>query len=138
MAFAHWSRLTRVALTASRIAISVGGTGWAQRVQAFDTAASLDVLRRIMVPESTSRATRSILMTRSDLGASAERATPASVAPPARDMTPNRQAVADVPTHEDAKPVTQAKPAIVGFRIDSAFDTTARTVAYNSKGSGET
>jgi OmpA-OmpF porin, OOP family len=137
MASAHWSRLTRIALTASCIAISGGGAGWAQSMQVFEEAPSLDVLRSIMVPESTLSASRSIVMARPDLGASAQRTTPASVAAPVQDVTPTRQAVADVPSYNEdakptappsvkhaaaAKPAAHAKPAAVGFRINFAFD----------------
>jgi outer membrane protein OmpA-like peptidoglycan-associated protein len=128
MASTHWSRLTRIALTASCIAISGGGSGWAQSVQVFDTAPPLDVLRSIMVPESTLNTTRSIVMARPDLGTSAQRATPASVAAPVQDVTPTRQPASDTRYNEDVKPAprhkpsAQVKPASVGFRINFAFD----------------
>jgi OOP family OmpA-OmpF porin len=138
MVSTRWSRLTRIALTASCIAISIGGSGWAQNVQMFDKAPSLDVLRSIMVPESTPGATRSIVMARPDLGASAQRATPASVSAPVQEPAPMpmRQAVSDTRPSEEAppvpapavkrapqvKPAAEKKPAAVGFRINFAFD----------------
>jgi OmpA-OmpF porin, OOP family len=132
MASTHWSRLTRIALTASCIAISGGGSGWAQSVQVFDKAPSLEVLRSIMVPESSPGATRSIVMSRPDLGTSVQRATPASIAAPDQDATPSRQPVSDMRYNEDVKPApapaprhkpsVQVKPASVGFRINFAFN----------------
>ncbi|HET6609650.1 MAG TPA: OmpA family protein [Rhodopila sp.] len=136
MVTVHWSRLTRIALTASCIAVSIGGSGWAQNVQMFDRAPSLDVLRSIMVPESTPGATRSIVMARPDLGASAQRATPASVAAPVQESAPMRQTISDMRPGEQAppapapavkrapqvKPAAEKKPAAVGFRINFAFD----------------
>ncbi|HVV71695.1 MAG TPA: OmpA family protein, partial [Verrucomicrobiae bacterium] len=104
----HYSRLTRAALTASCIALSFGSASWAQTVQVFDEAPPIEVLRKIMVPESNGAATRSIVMQRPD-------------------VVPTHTAVQRVSTQTPiAKPVprpsAETKSGTVGFHINFAFD----------------
>jgi OmpA-OmpF porin, OOP family len=140
----HHRRLGRIAIAASGIALMLGGSAFAQTVQVFDDAPSLEQLRAIMVPESKPGLGRTIVIQRPDIGVAASNtqrvATQVMPAPrtpvvaaeaPAAPVeqvaasAPARveQAVASAPARS---PVTQvkadAKPTTAGFRINFAFN----------------
>ena len=117
------SRLTRIALAVSCIAISASSPGWAQTVRVFDEAPPIEVLRGIMVPESMPGANRSIVIQKPDTGpaAAVQRVATGAPASPAPESAPKPA----IKPAAHAKPSTEAKPGTVGFRINFAFDSAA-------------
>jgi outer membrane protein OmpA-like peptidoglycan-associated protein len=136
----HRSRLGRIAVVASGAMLLLAGHAFAQTVQMFDDAPSLEQLRSIMIPESRPGLSRTIVIQRPDTTAmqtpvqtvsSQVTATPRP--PVARANQPAPQPIqAAVSTPEPppimAPPTTapQADPAadagVVGFHINFAFD----------------
>jgi outer membrane protein OmpA-like peptidoglycan-associated protein len=115
----------------------LGGSALAQTVPVFDDAPSLEQLRSIMIPESHPGLGRTIVIQRPDTGAAAGASSVQRVAtqvmPAARPQpdvasapTPAVQQVstsAAVPARPPmAKPVSVAKPAAVGMRINFGFN----------------
>lgn len=147
------SRLTRIALTASGIAICTAFPSWAQSVRVFDEAPPIEVLRGIMVPESVPGASRSIVIQQPGAGPSAaptqRMATDAPTAEAPATETPSAEApAAETPSAEapdraapesasepamrrPIKPANRARPravaraGTVGFRINFGFNSTS-------------
>ena len=115
------SRLTRIALAASCIAICASSPGRAQNVTVFDEPPPIEVLRGILIPESSPGASRSIVMQPQSVprsSSSVQRASAeASAAPEAARRHAARQA---------------ATPGKVGFRINFGFDSAALPAASHS------
>lgn len=133
-----------LAVFAAAAALLSTGVAGAQTVQMFDEAPPLEVLRHIMVPESSGSASRSIVLGHqapSQVPGPVQRAsTHALPMPPAAPPTPPG-ATAAVPVEtavqpmaQPAAPPVQPEPAatagIVGFRIRFAFDSDAIPGAY--------
>lgn len=145
----------RTALFATVALAGLAGPATAQTVQMFDEAPPLEVLRGIMVPESTGGLTRRIVIPRPDITNSAVQpaamsnpmpatqpsaaqpfATPATPAaarpmPTAAPTAPAVQPAAPA-SEPAAAPATHAKPGIVGFRVNFAFDSDALAPAYRT------
>lgn len=147
------SRLTRIALTASGIAIATAFPSWAQGVRVFDEAPPIEVLRGIMVPESVPGASRSIVIQQPGAGPSAaptqRMATDAPTTEAPATETPSAETpAAEAPSAEApdrAAPESASEPAVrrpikpaarerpravaragtVGFRINFAFNSTS-------------
>jgi outer membrane protein OmpA-like peptidoglycan-associated protein len=116
--------------TALMLAASVAS---AQPVQIFDEAPPLELLRSIMIPESNGGTSRSIVIQKPDTStrpSSVQRAA-TTVAAPATHTTSPATAVAakssaapatSMASEPKAAPAQSAEAAIVGFRINFAFD----------------
>jgi outer membrane protein OmpA-like peptidoglycan-associated protein len=136
MCHLHRARFSRIAIAASGIALMLGGSALAQTVPVFDDVPSLEQLRSIMIPESHPGLGRTIVIQRPDTGAAA----PSSVQRVATQVMPAARpqpdaasapapavqqvsASAAVPARPPvAKPVSAAKPAAVGMRINFGFN----------------
>lgn len=132
----HRSRLARIAFTASCLAMSLGGSGFAQSVQVFDEAPPIEVLRAIMIPESTGSASRSIVMQRPDMGSAASPVQHVSILDPAvkpapRPVARQVQKTAAVADAAPAPAAKEVKPVAVGFRINFAFNSAALPMSAN-------
>jgi outer membrane protein OmpA-like peptidoglycan-associated protein len=137
MRLVHRSRLSRIALVAST-AMMLAGAAFAQSVQVFDDAISIEQLRSIMTPESQLGASRSIVIQRPDMSAvspsSVQRAAtevlpaPQMPAAPTNRPSPIVQAAASMPAPSRPSapnPGRVAEPGTVGFRINFNFDSAA-------------
>lgn len=123
-------RSGRIALTAAGMAALLGGSALAQTVRVFDDAPTIEQLRSIMIPESQPGTGRTIVMQRPDTTA----AMPGNIQRAAAQAAPVVQAAA--PAVEKAapaehkmaaaaptpRPASDAKPGVVGMRINFAFD----------------
>jgi outer membrane protein OmpA-like peptidoglycan-associated protein len=132
----HCSRLNRIAFFASGAMLLAGAPAFAQTVQVFDEAPSIEQLRSIMIPESKPGAGRTIVIQRPDTGATPE----ASVQRASTQVLPAPRtpvSSADLPVSPvvhaaasasaqtvpaAAKPNAAATPGTVGFRINFTFD----------------
>lgn len=117
------SRLNRIAIAAS-CAFMIGGAAFAQTVQVFDDAPSIEQLRSIMVPESRAGASRSIVIQRPDTGAPAVQRASTQVLP-----APRAAAAASVPArHQPPAPAPKrdaaTEPGAVAFHVNFGFDST--------------
>lgn len=131
--YAYSSRWGRIAVLASGAMLFLGGTGFAQTVQMFEDAPSVEQLRGIMVPESKAGASRTIVIQRpGQTGyqsavqpASTAPAAPAQAAAPAAPVAaPSVVAASSVAAVDHEPKATQpaAEPAAVAFRINFAFN----------------
>jgi outer membrane protein OmpA-like peptidoglycan-associated protein len=133
----HCSRLNRIALIASG-AMLFALPAYAQAVQIFDDAPSLEQLRGIMIPESQPGTGRTIVIQRPDSGASSgamQRASTQILPAPrtpvgSADLSASPVVQAAVgasnqPTPPAPKPSAVPAPGTVGFRINFAFDSAA-------------
>jgi outer membrane protein OmpA-like peptidoglycan-associated protein len=115
-----------VATTALLLAASVAS---AQPVRIFEEPPPIELLRSIMIPESHGPS-RSIVFQKADTGPSpVQRAASTVVAPETRIAAPGAVAAAPVPaaprTLAASVPEQAPEAAIVGFRINFAFDSAA-------------
>jgi outer membrane protein OmpA-like peptidoglycan-associated protein len=128
------SRLSRIALIASG-AMLLGSAAFAQSVQVFDDAPSIEQLRSIFIPESQPGLSRTIVIQRPDMGAPpatvVERAS--TRVQPAPRTPVNAAPLQDAPAMQTAssaaaapgpvapKPVP-ASAGVVAFRVNFAFN----------------
>lgn len=119
------SRVNRIAIAAA-CAFMMGGAAFAQTVQVFDDAPSIEQLRSIMVPESRAGASRSIVIQRPDTGAPAVQRASTQVLP-----APRVAAIASVPErHQPPAPMPVPKrdaateSGAVAFHVNFGFDST--------------
>jgi len=123
-------KLGRSALIASGVALLLCGTSFAQTVHMFDEAPSLEQLRSIMIPESQSGASRTIVIQKPPQGAvpsPVQNASSQVIAPP---PTPSGSAAPPVAKTTLSTPIPRhasaPKPAVdagaVAFRINFAFN----------------
>ncbi|HEY0185308.1 MAG TPA: OmpA family protein [Rhodopila sp.] len=130
----------------------LGGTGFAQTVQVFDDAPSIEQLRNIMIPESQPGLGRTIVIQRPDMGpaqTSVQRAStevlpvplkPVASAPapaaaivkaaasaplPAAPVVKTAAAVSVAPPPPTAKTDAAAEAGAVAFHVNFAFDSAA-------------
>ena len=128
------SRLGQIAMVAS-CAILLGGGAFAQTVQVFDDAPSIEQLRSIMIPESSPGTSRSIVIQRPDTAALsnnvqhvATQVLPAPRAPvtTADDSVPPVQhaaATVSVPARPSAPAAGRAdEPGAVAFHVNFGFN----------------
>jgi outer membrane protein OmpA-like peptidoglycan-associated protein len=146
----HRSRLARIAVAASGAMLLLGSHAFAQTVQMFDDAPSIEQLRSIMVPESRPGLSRTIVIQRPDATAmqapvqtvasqvmqvprapvrqtsEAAASRPASQASVPQAPAPQAiQAAASIPAPPAATPANAdpaAEAGVVGFHINFAFD----------------
>jgi OOP family OmpA-OmpF porin len=124
------SRFNRIAFAASGAMLLAASPSFAQSVQIFDEAPSIEQLRSIMIPESHPGTSRSIVIQRPDGGApmaavqrASTKVSPAPRAPvAAADLQepPAEQATASIAAPHPPKPAPAT--AAVGFRINFAFN----------------
>jgi outer membrane protein OmpA-like peptidoglycan-associated protein len=134
----HTSRLGRIALAASGAMLLLGSHAFAQSVQVFDDAPSIEQLRSIMIPESHPGLSRSIVIQRPDTSAaqpaSAVQTVASSQAVAAPQQPVATHVAAPVPARvaqaDDAMPAPRSKapaqqpsePGAVAFHINFTFD----------------
>ena len=133
-----------LAVIAAVAALLSAGAARSQTVQMFDEAPPLEVLRHIMVPESSGGASRSIVLGHpapSEVQGPLQRVSTHALPLPQPAPPPPASATAPLPAATEAQPVVQpATPAarpdaaasagIVGFRIGFAFDSVAIPADY--------
>jgi outer membrane protein OmpA-like peptidoglycan-associated protein len=137
MRLVHRSRLGRLAIIASGAMLLSGGA-FAQTVQVFDDAPSLEQLRSIMIPESHPGTGRTIVIQRPDAGAtssSVQRAstqvlpaprTPVTAANMSAPPVERVAASVSVPSRPAAQEPAPAEEAgAVAFHVNFAFDSAA-------------
>jgi OmpA-OmpF porin, OOP family len=134
MRLVHRSRLGRIAIIASGAMLLSGGA-FAQTVQVFDDAPSIEQLRSIMIPESLPGASRTIVIQRPDAGATSSGVQRASTQVMPAPRTPVAAANVPAPPVErvaasvsvPSRPATQEpapaeEPGAVAFHVNFAFD----------------
>jgi outer membrane protein OmpA-like peptidoglycan-associated protein len=132
------SRTALVACAALAGLAALAAPAAAQTVQMFDEAPPLEVLRSIMVPESHGGMTRRIVIPQANLSDPAMQ--PAAMSTPAPTSAPapaastpavmRAPAAVAAPASAAPAPAKPAKPGIVGFRVNFAFDSDAIAPAY--------
>jgi OmpA-OmpF porin, OOP family len=128
------SRLSRIAAVACSAMLYFGGVAFAQSVQTFDEAPSVEQLRRIMIPETGAGASRTIVIQRPDSSVTHSQVQPAAAttgsSPQPSGVTENRplpqiaQPVAAPPAEPPAS-VPATEPGTVAFHINFAFNSAA-------------
>jgi outer membrane protein OmpA-like peptidoglycan-associated protein len=128
-------RLGRSALVASGAALLMCGPSFAQTVRMFDEAPSIEQLRSIMIPESRSGASRTIVIQKPPQGAvpsAVQNASSQVLAPPATPSGSPNLASPPIARTTLSTPITshatapKPEPAVdagaVAFRINFAFN----------------
>ncbi len=130
------SRFNRIAVVASGAMLLFGGAAFAQTVQVFDDAPSIEQLRSILAPDSSPTHSRSIVIMRPDASASPSGVQRASVqVQPAPRMDVASQDISSQPEAKAtaAEPIRTAPPTrkhetatdAVAFHINFAFNSAA-------------
>jgi OmpA-OmpF porin, OOP family len=130
MPYMSCSRLGRVALIASGAMLYLGSAAFAQSVQMFDDAPSVEQLRSIMIPESRPGASRTIVIQRPGSSAIQSSVQPAAVetaAPPrpavaASEPSPQLAQPPVTPPGASHAPQPATEPGVVAFHINFAFN----------------
>lgn len=124
----HRFRVSRIAILASGMLL-LGSAAFAQAVRVFDDAPSIEQLRSIMVPESGSSISRSIVIQRPDIATPSDAVQRVSTeAQPAPRRSAARTGASLQPAEQAAAstPVPKRNPAdeagAVAFHVNFSFD----------------
>lgn len=123
------AHLNRIAALTSGAMLLFGGSALAQTVSVFDDAPSLEQLRGIMIPESPSGLSRSIVIQRSDVDVAPSAVQRVSTQEPVTPRMAQVQARARAPQAGQAaagvlerRPKPGAEAGAVAFHVNFAFN----------------
>lgn len=121
----HRSHFHRIALLASGAMLLFAGAAHAQAVSVFDDTPSIEQLRTIMVPESHSGVSRSIVIQRPDTDMSSQAVQRVSTEEPAPVRAPGTRVKKAPAPQVQAEAREPKKPGAVAFHVNFAFNSTA-------------
>jgi OmpA-OmpF porin, OOP family len=118
--------LSRLAVAAATITLTMQMPLRAQTVQVFDQAPTLEQLRSIMIPESAANGVSRAIVMHAESSPSAAPVRQSASYAPDTEPSPASAVTEEAPhPHRVVKPQAEKRHGTVGFRINFAFDSSA-------------